>query len=93
MLLMAYENEGEKMVEWWYMDIGYSNHLTGNKQWLVDFDSIRKTHIICDDDECMNVEGMGNVKVKLRNGKNCIDQGCMVCSIRTGFGYASSLMF
>lgn len=31
-LLMAYENKGEKMADLWYMDTDCSNHLTGNKQ-------------------------------------------------------------
>lgn len=79
-LLMASENEGEKMVDWGYMDTGCSNHLTRNNQWLVDFDSGRKTKIICANDEYLNSKGMGNVKVKLKNGKNLLINGCMVCS-------------
>lgn len=62
MLLMAFENEGEKMVDWWYMDIGSSNHLIGNKQWIVDFDSGIKTKIRYADDEYRNAEGMGMPK-------------------------------
>ena len=69
---MAFENVGENLVELWYMDNGCSNHLTRNKQWLVDFDYGRKTKIICVDDEYLNVEGMRNVIVKLNNGKTVL---------------------
>ncbi|XP_050897466.1 uncharacterized protein LOC127104322 [Lathyrus oleraceus] len=72
MLLMESENVSVTMVDWWYMDIGCSNHLTRNKQWMVDFDSGRKTNIRCVDDEYLNTEGLGNVRVKLNNGKNVL---------------------
>ena len=51
------------------MDTGCSNHLTGNKKWLVDFDSGKSTKIRCADDKYLNAEGMGNVRVILNNGK------------------------
>lgn len=38
-LLMASEFDGGYLVDWWYMDIDCSNHLTGNKQRLINFDS------------------------------------------------------
>lgn len=44
-LLIVYESEVEKMVNWWYMDTDFSNHLTENKKWLVDFDYGRNTKI------------------------------------------------
>lgn len=60
------------MVGLWYMDIGCSNHLSGNKQWLIDFDSGRKTKIRYADDEYLNAEGVRNVKVKLKNGNTVL---------------------
>lgn len=69
---MAYENVGGSMVEWCYMDIACSNHLTRNKQWLVDFDFSKRTKINCVNDENMNAKGMENVKVKLNNGKTAL---------------------
>ncbi|XP_050878744.1 uncharacterized protein LOC127082551 [Lathyrus oleraceus] len=68
-LLMASENVGGSMVDWWYMDTGCSNHLSGNKQWLVNFDSCKRTKIRCDDDKYLNAKGMGKFRVKLTNGK------------------------
>lgn len=66
---MDFESDGVYLVDWWYMDIGYANHLTENKQWLVDFDSCKMTKIKCVDDEHLNVGEMGNVIVKLNDGK------------------------
>ncbi|XP_050875953.1 uncharacterized protein LOC127079616 [Lathyrus oleraceus] len=68
-LLIAYESDGGYLVDWWYMDTGCSNHLTENKKWLTNFDSRKRTKIICVNDKYMNVEEMENVKVKVKNDK------------------------
>ena len=71
---MASETDDMNSSEWWYMDTGCSNHLTGNKKWLVDFDSGKSTKIRCADDKYLNAEGMGNVRVILNNGKAALIQ-------------------
>lgn len=58
------------------MDTSSSNHLTGKKKWLVDFDYVRKTKIRCDDDEYLNTEGMRNFS-ETEQGQNCTNQGCI----------------
>ncbi|XP_050920354.1 uncharacterized protein LOC127137988 [Lathyrus oleraceus] len=64
------KNFGHYPADYWlYMETGFSNHLIGNKQWLVGFDSRKRTKITCGDDKYLNTEGMGNVKVKVKNGK------------------------
>ncbi|XP_050903136.1 uncharacterized protein LOC127115709 [Lathyrus oleraceus] len=68
-LLMASESDGAYLVDWWYTNTACSNHLIGNKQWLFDFDSRKRTKIKCADDKYLNTKGMGNVKVKVKNGK------------------------
>ncbi|KAK2385973.1 hypothetical protein QL285_059916 [Trifolium repens] len=73
-LLMTSETDDINSSEWWYMDTGCSNHLTGNKKWLVDFDSGKSTKIRCADDKYLNAEGMGNVRVILNNGKSALIQ-------------------
>ena len=45
MLFMASESDERCLADWWYMDTGCSNHLIGNKQWLTDFYSRRRTKI------------------------------------------------
>ena len=71
---MASESDDMDLIDWWYMDTGCSNHLTGNKKWLVDFDSEKRTKIRCADDKYLNAEGMGNVRVTLNNGKTALIQ-------------------
>jgi hypothetical protein len=66
---MTSEFDGGYLVDWWYMDIGCSNHLSGNKQWLIDFDSGRKVRVRCTNDEYLNAEGMGIVTVRWKNGR------------------------
>lgn len=51
------------------MDIRCSNHVSENKQWLINFDSGRRTKINCVDDEYLAAKGMRNVLVKVRDGK------------------------
>lgn len=41
-LLMASESGDAYLEDQWYMDTSCSNHLTGNKKWLVDFDSSKR---------------------------------------------------
>ncbi|XP_050920235.1 uncharacterized protein LOC127137858 [Lathyrus oleraceus] len=73
-LLMASESDSASLKDWWYMDTSCSNHPTGNKKWLVEFDSGKKTKIRCVDDKYLNAEGIGNVKVVLNNGKTALIQ-------------------
>ncbi|XP_058783017.1 uncharacterized protein LOC131657663 [Vicia villosa] len=69
MLLMDFESDGGYWVGLWYMDTGFLNPLSENKQWLIDFNSRKRKKIICPYDKYLNVEGMRNVKVKVKNGK------------------------
>src|SRR3954471_19377095 len=46
--------------------------LDWTKQWLIDFDSERRTKIRCADDKYLYAKGMGNVKVKVKNGKTVL---------------------
>ncbi|XP_050915612.1 uncharacterized protein LOC127130689 [Lathyrus oleraceus] len=55
-LLMAYESNDSYYPDWWYMDIGFSNHLNGNKKWMVDFDSRKRTQIKCANDKYLNTK-------------------------------------
>lgn len=68
-LLVAYESDARYLVDWWYMDTSCSNHLTENKQWLINFDSRKRRKIKCANNKYLNAEGMENVKVKVKNGK------------------------
>ncbi|KAK2352988.1 hypothetical protein QL285_090671 [Trifolium repens] len=78
-LLMASETDDMNSSEWWYMDTGCSNHLTGNKKWLVDFDSGKSTKIRCADDKYLNAE---EADYGVRTGKEQDIQGeCQNCRL------------
>ena len=53
---MASESNSAYLEDLLYMDTSCSYHLTGNKKWLVKFDSGKRTKIRCDDDKYMNAE-------------------------------------
>lgn len=38
------DKELEAISDTWYLDTGYSNHMTGKKEWLSEFDDIKKTN-------------------------------------------------
>ncbi|XP_050909173.1 uncharacterized protein LOC127122942 [Lathyrus oleraceus] len=69
-LLMASDSDSTSLEDWRYMDTSCSNHLTGNKKWLVDFNFGKRTKIRCANDKHLNAEGMRNVRVTLNNGKS-----------------------
>lgn len=69
MLLITSKSDGGYLIYQWYMDTGFSNHLTGNKQWLINFDSRKRTKIRCVEDKYLDTEEMGNVNVRLKNDK------------------------
>lgn len=74
---MAPESDDAYLEDWWYMDNGCSNYLIGNKKWMVDFDYRKRTKIRCINDKYLNVEGMGNVRVVLNNGKATLIQNVL----------------
>ncbi|XP_058758550.1 uncharacterized protein LOC131631796 [Vicia villosa] len=72
MILMTFELDNSELSKWWYMDTGCSNHITENKQWLINFDSKKRTKIRCTGDNFLNAKGMGNARTKLKNGKTVL---------------------
>lgn len=66
---MITTNEGKIVSDIWYLDIGCSNHMTGNKDWLVDFDSSKRTSVKCASSKSMVAEDMGNIMLQRENGK------------------------
>ncbi|KAK2388142.1 hypothetical protein QL285_061854 [Trifolium repens] len=56
----------------WYFDSGCSNHMTGNRSILIDFDKCLNTKIKLANNESIKAEGMGNVIVEMSNGKKAV---------------------
>ncbi|WVZ06543.1 hypothetical protein V8G54_019889 [Vigna mungo] len=52
----------------WYLDLGCSNHMTCNREWMVNIDETRKSKVRAADNNILKVEGIGNVVVKRKNG-------------------------
>ncbi|GAU40816.1 hypothetical protein TSUD_398000 [Trifolium subterraneum] len=61
------DETAESMV--WYFDTGCSNHMTGNKSILTDFNKCLNTRIKLANGNFIAAEGMGNVVIQRSNGK------------------------
>ncbi|XP_014515563.1 uncharacterized protein LOC106773379 [Vigna radiata var. radiata] len=53
----------------WYLDSACSNHMTGNKKWLIDLDTSVKSVVRFADDSVVQAEGSGKVLITRKNGK------------------------
>ena len=57
--------------EIWYIDSGCSNHMTGHRDWLVNFDA-RKSTVRFADNRVIRVESVGNVLVTREDGRQVV---------------------
>lgn len=65
-LLMAHvELNDAKREGAWFLDSGYSNHMSGNKQWFVDFDEQFRHSVKLGNNSRMPVMGRGNIKLEI----------------------------
>ena len=65
-LLMAYtENKQTRDGELWYLDLGCSNHMTGNKSIFSDFNENFRENVKLGNDSSISVMGKGSVKVSM----------------------------
>lgn len=65
-LLLLMETTNGKLIhiEWWYFDIGCSNHMTFHQKWLVNFDDSRKIKIRFVNNGIVPSEGVGDFLIK-----------------------------
>jgi hypothetical protein len=66
------DKESEPVSDTWYLDTGCSNHMTGKKEWLGEFDDSKKTSVRLADCRSMKAEGMGNVTIQGSDGKRAV---------------------
>lgn len=53
----------------WYVDLGSSTHMTGNKKWFVDIKEINDgAQIYLGDDRSHQIKGCGKISIILPNG-------------------------
>ena len=60
MLMMITDSESHNN-ETWYIDSGCSNHMTGHRDWLVNFDAMQKSNVRFADNRVMQAEGAGTL--------------------------------
>jgi hypothetical protein len=66
MLLMADSSSiNNSREEIWYLDSGYSNHMSGTKEWMHDYDDSFIESVKLGNDSKMAVMGKGNVKMNI----------------------------
>ncbi|XP_050885188.1 uncharacterized protein LOC127088300 [Lathyrus oleraceus] len=51
----------------WFLDTGCSNHMTGRRKWLVDFEESKKRKIKLADNSSLQVEGTGDIVIQSSN--------------------------
>jgi predicted transcriptional regulator len=77
LLMMAITNDDLDQKESWYLDTGCSNHMTGHKNWLVNYDSSRKSTIRIADSRTIQSEGVGDVLIRGKNGNQALITGVL----------------
>ncbi|XP_058776276.1 uncharacterized protein LOC131650590 [Vicia villosa] len=45
----------------WFLDLGCSNHMTGQKVWLTNFDKSKKSKVKLADNSSLQAKGIGNI--------------------------------
>lgn len=50
-----------------FFDTDYSNHITGLKMWLADFDKLKKSKVKLADNSSLQVEGTGDITIQKSN--------------------------
>ncbi|XP_028230565.1 uncharacterized protein LOC114410848 [Glycine soja] len=68
-LLMVTTTEGASSLEAWYLGIGCFNCMTRHKEWLIDLDTSRSKKVKLADSRTLNVEGVGNILIRRKDGK------------------------
>lgn len=45
----------------WFFDLGWSNHMTGRKVWLADFNSLKKSKVKLADSSSLQAKGTDDI--------------------------------
>ncbi|XP_014506258.1 uncharacterized protein LOC106766009 [Vigna radiata var. radiata] len=68
-LVAEKESHAEQEMSW-YLDTGCSNHMMGNRRWLLNLDTSVKSTIRFADNSTIQVEGVGKILIKCKDGKS-----------------------
>ncbi|XP_019433446.1 PREDICTED: uncharacterized protein LOC109340262 [Lupinus angustifolius] len=72
LLLMMITNQVNKNSDVWYIDSGCSSHVTGHREWLVNFDERKKSNVRFADNRMIQAEGTGDVLINRKDGKHAM---------------------
>ncbi|XP_028184889.1 uncharacterized protein LOC114371738 [Glycine soja] len=71
MLMMITDSESHNN-ETRYRDSGYTNHMIGHRDWLVNFDAMKKSKVRFADNRVIQAEGAGNVAIRRLDGRQAM---------------------
>lgn len=61
----------------WFLDTGCSTHMSRRRGWFVELDYSIKSRVKFVDDKTMNMEGVGNVMIKKKDGSKFFIAGVL----------------
>lgn len=76
-LLMVTTKDEEDNGDSWFLDTDCSTHMTWRREWSVSFDDSIKSKVRFADDRTMEVEGVGKVMIKRRDGNHIYISGVL----------------
>ncbi|XP_019433835.1 PREDICTED: uncharacterized protein LOC109340568, partial [Lupinus angustifolius] len=71
-LLMMITDQKDTSEEVWYIDSGCSNHMTGHRDWLVNFNPNKRSKVRFADNRLIQAEGTGDVVIRRNDGKKAM---------------------
>ncbi|XP_019455103.1 PREDICTED: uncharacterized protein LOC109356227 [Lupinus angustifolius] len=72
LLLMMITNQVNKNSDVWYIDSECLSHMTGYREWLVNFDERKKNNVRFPDNRMIQAEGTGDVLINRKDGKHAM---------------------
>ena len=72
---MAIINSETGCEEWWYLDTGCSNHMTGHKDWFCELDETVRRSIKFGDGRTVMAKGIGRVSIRRVDGRSILVLG------------------
>ena len=71
-VLLACNIAQDKQEDFWFLDSGCSNHMTGNIEMFANLDENVKSEVTTGTDSKISIKGKGRVSIQARNGEQMI---------------------